>query len=123
MILDGPMGQLAATLTGQFGRPATLRRPGSGGSYSPTTGTITGGAAEGNYPCSVVFEEFGEGQIDGTLVQLGDRKAIVARQTLGVEPVPQSDTLLEGGRTWQIVRVMGYSSGAQEAAYSLHVRR
>lgn len=123
MILDGPMGRVADTLTRQFGRPATIQRPGAGGAYDPATGNITGGTGPTLIPCRVVFEEFGESQIDGTLVREGDRKALVARQAIGTEPEPGSDLLVEGGRTWQIIGVRGYSSGATEAAYSLHVRR
>ena len=125
-ILDGPMGKLAKTLIDdvQLGsRAATLTRPGSDGAYNPATGQIEGGGSPQAFTCRVVFDEFSEAQIDGTLVQAGDRKAIVARETLGTEPVPQSDTLTEDGRTWQIMRVIGYSSGAQEAAYTLHLRR
>jgi len=118
--LDGPMAAVAATLVRGFGRSATLRRaPASESGY---TGAAPAGSTT-DYPCSVVFEEFGESQIDGTLIQRGDRKAIVARSTLATEPVPARDTLIEGGRTWRIVGFTGYSSGEQEAAYSLQVRR
>jgi hypothetical protein len=122
-ILDAPMGALAQNLIATFGRPATLRRPGTGGEYDATTGQIEGAQGPTDVPCQVVFEEFGEHQIDGTLIQAGDRKAIVSRVTLGTEPVPQSDTLVEGDNTWQILRVEGFSSGAFEAAYAMHVRR
>lgn len=118
--LDGPMGALAATLIGQFGRSATLRRqPASESAY---TGAAPAGSNT-DYTCSVVFDEFSEGQIDGTVVQRGDRKAMVARSTLTVEPLPGRDTLIEGSNTWRVVGFMGYSSGSQEAAYMLHVRR
>lgn len=117
------MGQVARTLVGTFGRSATLRRPGGGGGYNPATGLIEAPGSSTDYTCEVVFEDFAQAQIDGTLVRAGDRKALVSRLRLGTEPVPQSDVLIEGGRTWQIVRLLGYSSGAQEAAYTLHVRR
>lgn len=119
-VLDGPMGQVAASLLGTFGRAATLRRAPS--NEIEYTGIESEGAAT-TYPCSVVFEEFNESRIDGSTVQQGDRKAIVARSTLTVQPNPTTDVLIEGGRTWRIVGVTGYSSGSQEAAYALHVRR
>lgn len=117
------MGGVAKTLLGTFGRSASLVRPGAGGAYDPATGTITGASTAVTYPCEIVFDEFSEGQIDGTLIKAGDRKALVSRLRVGVEPIPNSDYLTEGGRTWQIVRVMGYSSGAQEAAYNLQIRK
>lgn len=121
-VLDGPMGQLASQLLGTFGRPATLVRGGAG-TYSPEQGRTMAVEAAASFACHVVFAEFAVSQLDGTVVRLGDRKAIVSRLALGTEPRPSSDTLTVDGVTWRIVRVEGYSSGEQEAAYSLHVRR
>lgn len=120
--LDGPLANVAQTLLGKFGRGATLRRPGTPGTYDPTTGGYTGGSAPTSVPCNVVFSEFGVGQIDGTLVKLGDRKALVARADLTEEPVPDRDTLVVNSKVWAIKRVLGYSTGEYEAAYELHVR-
>jgi len=119
-VLDVALGSVARTLTKTFGRSATLKHGGSA-AFSTTTGDVTMSSAD--YACEVVFSEYHERQFDGTLVKRGDRKAIVSRLRLGVEPVPDRDTLVEGGRTWRIVNVKGYSSGAQEAAYELQVRR
>lgn len=119
-VLDRAMGRVAKTLTKKFGRPAVLRRAGTA-IYDPPTGQAFKSTSD--IACEVVFEEFSEGQHDGTLVQAGDRKAIVARMRINVEPKPDADVLIEGGRTWRIVRLLGFSSGAQEAAYSLQVRR
>lgn len=129
-ILDAPLGQVANTLLGTFGRPAVLVRPGSGGEYNPTTLSVEGRGTDLELACSVVFEEFSQSRVDGTLIQQGDRKALVSRVklqegTTAPEPVPGSDYLRESGngRTWQIVSVLGFSTGDSEAAYSLHVRR
>lgn len=122
--LDSALGQVAKTLVKFGGRPATLVRPGPGGAYVPATGRVTGASPDTlSYPCEVVFAEYSASQIDGTLIRAGDRRAIVSRLRLGTEPVPNSDTLVEGGRTWQIVRLVGYSSGSQEAAFECQVRR
>jgi hypothetical protein len=118
--LDKPMGRVAKTLLKKFGRSAVLRR---GGPAAYDTPTGYANASTTDIPCEVVFEEFSEGQHDGTLVQVGDRRAIVSRLRIGVEPKPDADKLVEGGRVWRIVRVIGFSSGASEAAYQLHVRR
>ena len=118
--LDRPMGRLAKTLLKKFGRAAVLKRAGAAAYDTPTGRAF---ASNTDITCEVVFEEFSESQHDGTLVQAGDRKALVSRIRIGVQPTPDSDTLVEGGRTWRIVQVLGYSSGAEEAAYSLHVRR
>lgn len=132
-ILDAPFGNLAATLIDsvQLGsRAAVIHRPGEGKTYDPATGQVGGGNPDEDYPCRVVFEEFNDRLIDGALVQQGDRKAIVARQTIGIVPKAASDVLIMGtdpydpdAVTWEIVRVMGTSSGEEEAIYSLHIRR
>ncbi len=120
MILDGPMGKLARNLIDTFGAPATLSRKGA-----PLYDTATGQTATpetSSDSCSVVYEEFSAREIDGTLVRLGDRKGIVSRLKIGYEPEPNLDTLTEGSKTWMIVRLIGYPTGAEEAAYSLHLR-
>lgn len=119
--LDKAMGKVAKRLVKAFGRPAVLRHVTAAPTYNPPTGRAH--APTTDITCEVVFEEFGQGQLDGTLVQAGDRKAIVARMRIDVEPTGGADVLIEGGRTWRIVRVIGYSSGEQEAAYTLQVRR
>lgn len=119
-ILDAPMGALARNLIGTFGRPATITRKGES-FYDTSTGRALHDESE--VACSVVIEAFAAGLVDGTIVQQGDVKGIVSGAEVGYKPVPARDTLTEGGRTWQIVNVIGYSSGAREAAYSLHLRR
>ena len=120
-VLDGPMAAVAKTMVGTFGRPATLKRY-SAAAYDDSTGKSSGGTPT-DVSCSVVFEEFAQSQIDGTLIRAGDRKAIVSRSELGAEPRPDRDEMVIGGQTWRIVRVVGHSSGEQEAAYTLHLRR
>lgn len=120
-ILDGPMGTLAKSMVKQFGRAATISQKGAP-EYDTTTGKTTA-AESSSISCHVVLTEFTVREIDGTLVEHGDRKGIVSRLAVGYEPTINRDTLTEGGRTWKILRVLGYSSGAQEAAYELHLRR
>lgn len=122
-VLDGPLGSVAKTLTKTFGRSATITRPGSGGSYDPASGDITGAGSTTTTSCSIVFDESAVHLFDEALVRQGDRAGIVARTELGFQPNPGEDTLTEGGRDWEIADVKLYSSGAQEAAYALLLRR
>lgn len=129
-VLDKPMGKLAKTLMKKFGRPATITRPGAAGTYDPATGTVSQSAPALALSCSVAMTEFTEFQIDGTTVQRGDRKALVSGLKLEEEtgvtdwrPVPNLDQLIEGGRTWNIIGLIGISSGEKEAAFVLQVRR
>lgn len=120
-ILDGPMGRLARTLVAQFGRPALIEQNGES-RYDTATGTVTMDVLD-TIECHVVLSEFQNREIDGTIIQQGDRKGIVSRVALGYQPTANRDTLTEGGRTWKILRLIGYSSGAEEAAYECHLRR
>lgn len=121
-ILDQPMGKLAKSLIGKFGRSATLKR--SSTAYYDASVGKNRATSPTDVSCTVVITEFEQREVDGSLVKAGDRKGLVSASALGnVEPVANRDTLVEGGRTWQIVRFIGYSSGAQEAAYELHLRR
>jgi hypothetical protein len=121
-LLDGPMAQVANQLVGTFGRPASLRRYSSADYYNPETLKVEAAALPTDTPCSVAFVRFEETSLDTTLIQDGDRAAIVPRLSVTTQPVPNSDELVEGGRVGEIVRVGGISSGAQEAAYELHLR-
>jgi hypothetical protein len=121
--LTGPLRGVARTLLGTFGGAATLRRPGADGSYDPATGQITGGSSAADYPCEVQLVEFRESQIDGTLIKAADKKALVSSLRLGVDPVPQSDVLIVGDETWQILGDAPASSGTTPVLHTLHVRR
>lgn len=121
--LDAPLAGVAKTLLGTFGRSATLYRAGTPGEYNTATGAIEGDSTPAGYPCEIAFSDYADSQIDGTVIKVGDRKAIVSRLRLGITPLAQSDTIAEGGRTWQIINVRGYSTGAQEAAYQMQLRR
>lgn len=121
MSLDGAMGKLARKVIRQFGRSCVVVRKGEG-FYDHSLGRDTHPEIE-RIACHAAITSYSEREIDGTLIQQGDRRALVGRTALGYEPTPMVDTLIEGGRTWLIVRLSGFSSGSQEAAYELQLRR
>jgi hypothetical protein len=119
-VLDGPLGKVTSSVIGTFGRPATFRRP-AGGDYNPATGDVDG-STDGDTPCSISFVGFGQTSIPDTLIQAGDRAALVPRVDITVQPIPRSDQIIEGGRTWEIEHVSGISTGEQEAMYECLLR-
>lgn len=121
--LDGPMAKVARTLVKFGGRPAVLHRPGAGGEYAARSGTITGADTPTQINCHAAISDYLDRQIDGTLIRRGDRRAIVSRLEINATPVANSWTLVENGRTWQILNVRGYTSGEQEAAFELQLRK
>jgi hypothetical protein len=121
-ILDGPMGRLADTLTRQFGRVAYIVRPGTE-DYDPATGSTGRRDLPQRVPVTTVIEDYVASEIDSTLILAGDRKALVPGAQLGFTIVPGADRMLLNGEEWEIVRVVGYSSGTREAAFTLQIRR
>lgn len=119
--LDRPMGKIGKRLTRKFGAPATLYRK-NGAVYDPSTGRNTAPVLEQIACHAAPADPFEFREIDGTLVQHDDCKKIVSGLAIGYDPTPMRDTLVQGGRTWLIVRLLGISSGGAMAAYVLHLR-
>ena len=85
-------------LLDRFGRDGSLSRTTDGG-YDPATGPVqtTETAA-----CTVALLEFENRQIDGELIQVGDRRALIAPDA-SFEP-QAGDSLTVGGELLQVVR-------------------
>ena len=83
----------------RYGRDGSLSRFTPGG-YDPATGPID--PVELQSPCTVALLEFDNRQIDGELIQVGDRRALIAPD-VGFEP-QAGDSLTVGGELLQVVR-------------------
>lgn len=122
--LDGPMGTVARTLVGSLGGTGTYIQPGTGGGFNPATGNVE--AAGDDTETSVAVAPGGPGSLNlfpEAAVEQGDQVAIVSRVALGFEPSPGADRLTWQGVTWRIIAVERYTSGDQDAAYALLLRR
>ena len=86
------------------------------------TGDLTGGTNPTTTEHTVKgFEDsYNERQIDGTIVQRGDRKILVLGSTLpsGIEPEP-NDELALANKTWRVVNV---NSDPARATYECQSR-
>ena len=89
----------ATRLLDRFGQAGELSRTVEGGDYDPMTGPvqITETAA-----CTVALLQFDNSQVDGELVQIGDRRAMIAPDA-SFEPLA-GDSLTVGGELLQVVR-------------------
>ena len=120
MTLDQPLRAAAERLIARLGKPATLRRVTR--SYDPATGKTAETARD--YPVTVSPPEaFGAALIDGTLVEAGDRKTLLAAKAAPVVPEAPGDLLLIDGAAWTLLRVEPVMSGREAALYGLHLRR
>jgi len=62
-------------------------------------------------------------EIDGTAIQQGDFKLIVAAADLTIEPDPKTDWVVRHGVTYRIVKSNPIVSGDQAAAFELQCRK
>ena len=105
-----------AKLIEKMGKPLTLRSY-AAATYDPVTQTYTAGAAT-DVSVFGVEEKYNTHEVDGTLIQAGDRKFIVASST-----VPALDMkLVYGSVEYPIVAVNPLQPGATTLYYDIQVR-
>jgi hypothetical protein len=124
MATGAQMQRDVVALLREHGYDLTFRRPSNGGSYNPATGAVSGGS-NADETARVVFLNYTSRDIDGTLVQRGDRKAVMAATYNGtaLSKTPQIDDELRGeGDAVRIVSVQTIKSGSTVLAYICQAR-
>lgn len=124
MASGAQMQRDVVALLQEHGYDLTFRRPNNGGSYNTATGAIAGGS-NADETARVVFLNYISRDIDGTLVQRGDRKAVMAATFNGtaLTKTPQIDDELRGeGDAVRIVSVQTIKSGASILAFICQAR-
>ena len=123
-LLDGAMASLATTLTQQFGRPVDYVRPATTRAYNPATGANVSNDSDLHTEASVVYDNSRLRMFPETLIENGDKVAIIATSSVPDRaPRNGEDYLVDGGVRWTVVEATPYSSGALDAAWALLVRR
>ena len=89
----------AKRLLDRFGQDGQLSRTVPGG-YDPVTGPTD--PIDLQSPCTVALLEFDNRQIDGELIRVGDRRALIAPD-VAFEPLA-GDLLTADGEVLQVVR-------------------
>lgn len=111
--------QTVEPLLERFGKTTsgTLIKPGvpSGPPYNPVPGVPV------EYPVTVVQTEYQLKDIDGTLIQQGDRKFLVSTKN-APEPAKQ-DTLRVEGIVYQIINIKPLAPGPVTMMWTLQVRK
>jgi len=102
---------------GGRGYTATLLKPGAetGDAHNPGRGAAT------SHSCYVVAMDYREAQIDGTLIQRGDRRFMVSPEGLSASPEP-GDGFTVDGVSWHIVDVMPVAPGGSVIYWKVQVR-
>jgi hypothetical protein len=114
---EGLKTQTAEPLLERFGKSATLIKPGtpSGPPYNPVPGVPT------EHPVTVVQTEYKLRDIDGTLIQQGDKKLLVSTKNA---PVPaMNDTIRSGSVVYQIINILPLDPGPVVMLWRLQVRK
>ena len=108
----------ADRLITRFGQSATLRRPSTtGAAYNPTPGDPD------NHPVTVVTLDYSTSEIDGTRILATDRRVLMAKRSLAIEPT-SSDKLVIGGVSYSIIPpVKPLSPGGVVVLYELQARK
>lgn len=107
----------ADRLIAKFGQSGTLSRPVfTGPAHNPTPGEPL------NYPATFAVLEYEGNEIDGSRILATDKKVLLAKKGLIVEPAT-SDKLVIGGVAHSIVRVEPLSPGGVIVLWTLQCRR
>jgi hypothetical protein len=93
----------------------------SGGTYDPVAGSTTGATTQTwtVYGIETAFRD-GLTMSAGTLIQSGDRQAVVAADQ--ATPVP-GDSLTIGGVAWKVIAVSPVNPAGTALLFKLHVRK
>lgn len=102
------------------GRAMVLRKRTPPGAYNPATGAATVTAVD--HPAIGAVFDFPALLIDGTRIQAGDKKVLLAADTLGAEPTT-SDQLVIGGNVHNIVSVQAIGPDGTVVVWKVQVRR
>lgn len=110
------MADTAAALLAEFGREVTLRRV-NPGAYSASSDSFSGGSSV-DVPISAVVTEFKLREIDGEIIQRGDKKVLTTSRPL------KDDILIDDdGTQYRILAVNEVRPGPTAILYKAQARK
>lgn len=109
----------AVRLIEKFGRDASILIKASAPDVAgePWDGAVSEGTPQ---TVKAVFLDFDANQIDGTVIQAGDQRVLVAAK--GNPAIDTADSIIDGGRRWRIVNANLLKPGTVEYLWTLQVR-
>lgn len=118
------MSATALRLIERFGQTITLRDT-VPGEYDPVTGGSTPETTV-DQPAQAILQDYaiqqaGMSYAEGTVIQQGDKKILVAAQ--GLTPPQLTTTVLADGATWTIVNIKEINPAGTPLVYELQGRR
>ena len=114
MTLYNNLKSMAAQLLDKFGMPIIIRRTSS--TFDPVTGKDTAAQSK-DYQAVGILADFNRNEIDGTLIQRGDKKVTMT----GVKP-HLSDVLVASDQQYTVQGIEEINPAGTVILWDLHVR-
>ncbi len=106
----------------EVGKSVVIRRV-TYGAYIDATKPSKGKAVTATqYTIPAIMTSFAFGQIDGQIIQEGDKQCIVSLRDMTIIPTAD-DTLIDGSDTWQILAVKQIEVSGVVCYCKLHLRK
>ena len=112
MTFYSELAEVAVELLTEFGQAVTLTRT-TGKSIDPVTGDITAGTSDDQETIGVI-KPYSESLIDGTLIQVGDKEAIIMATI-----APLTSDRING---MQIIKIIKINPAGTVLVYKVQVR-
>lgn len=120
--MSGFYDELAADaleLLEEFGQPVTITIVSTDSVYDPATSTNINPTTD--YPAVGAIIDLNDREINGTLVQVGDKRVYVS--AIGVPDVGLNDRVTVGGTTYRVINPNTIGPAGIPVLYDLHVRK
>ena len=108
----------AKRLLTRFGQVVTVKRT-TPSEYDPATGTVTGGTI--GYSCSGAVMNYASRDIDGTLVQRGDVRVLLAPDA-AFEPKPGDTVTLADATVLTVINAQATKPAGSPVRYEVQAR-
>ncbi|MDE1711831.1 hypothetical protein [Chromobacterium amazonense] len=114
------MAKIAADQIEKYGGPITLSHATGSGQFDPVTRRTTPAVVK--YTGKGVSQKVGAGEVNGTSIQTGDRRLIVAAMAIPFVPSP-NDSVVADGATWNVSHVATESAQGVAVTHELLIRK
>jgi hypothetical protein len=111
------MAATADELLKEFGAAAQVKTPGSA-SYDPATGVAS--SIYTSQDCTACVIEYKKSEIDGTLIQAGDRKALLS--PIGITEPKPGCLIVWGGKDLRVITTSVVAPAGLAVLYECQVR-
>ncbi|WP_145929208.1 hypothetical protein [Chromobacterium vaccinii] len=114
------MAKIAADQIEKYGAPITLSHATGSGQFDPVSRRTSPVVAK--YTGKGVSQKIGAGEVNGTSIQAGDRRLIVAAIVVPFVPSP-NDSVVVDGAIWNVSHVATESAQGVAVTHELLIRK